>query len=86
MTTQVTERLIQVLKDHKTANQQEIIDRVVNCPFVLPPDHERRLAQLKAQINTIDLILDFKEFLLTDEEKDEIPSPGTESTSQSQEI
>ena len=85
----VTLRLVKVLQEHKEANEETIKELVVNSQpaDLLQKKTNALLIQLKAQVNTLDAVLDLKEFVLTDEEKEknEIQSIGTEGTSTSQE-
>lgn len=89
LTTPVGEALIKVLKEHLESDREAIIDIAVenspadlekNVPFIL---------QLKAQINTLEAILDLKEFLSTELEEtnqDEVQGTGTKNSSKGEEV
>lgn len=65
-----------LLKVHKEASEEAIRDLVVNSSAVEIKNHLELLVQLKAQVNTLETILDIKEFILTEEEKDELNDSG----------
>src|SRR5690348_7597381 len=82
----VTERLLMLLKVHKEASEEAIKDLVVNSSATQIKDHLELLIQLKAQVNTLDTILEIKEFILTEEEKDELNNSGASNIIEGSEI
>ena len=79
----ITQAMLKLLAEHKEANKQDLLDRIIEGPSLGQQDIHL-ISQLKGQILVFDQLLDIKEFLLelVEEQNVEIQSIGSESLNQ----